>query len=65
MSEQLKQKTLFARIDGDLKQRFTEKAQRFGGVSTVLRELCSAWVDDRMTIQPPENMESLYNEPRK
>lgn len=56
--------TLFARIDPDLKQSFTEKAERFGGVSSVLRELCSAWVEDRLTIQPPENLESLYDEPR-
>lgn len=60
-----KHKTLFVRIDDKTKTSFTAKAARFGGVSTVVRELCRAWVEDRLTIQPPENMESLYDEPGK
>lgn len=41
---------------------FRAKAQRYGGVSEVLRELVTAFIEDRLTIQPPKQLkkESLY-----
>jgi dihydroxyacid dehydratase/phosphogluconate dehydratase len=45
-----------------LRQAFVRKAHRFGGVSEVLRELVAAFVDNRLTIQPPEKTkESIYD----
>ena len=41
---------------------FRVKAQRYGGVSEVLRELVTAFIEDRLTIQAPKQLkkESLY-----
>jgi Arc/MetJ-type ribon-helix-helix transcriptional regulator len=41
---------------------FRAKAQRYGGVSEVLRELVTAFIEDRLTIQAPKQLkkESLY-----
>jgi hypothetical protein len=41
---------------------FRAKAQRYGGVSEVLRELVTAFIEDRLTIQAPKQpkKESLY-----
>lgn len=44
---------------------FRAKAQRYGGVSEVLRELVTAFIEDRLTIQAPKQQkESLYHVPR-
>ena len=44
---------------------FRAKAARYGGVSGVLRELVAAFIEDRLTIQPPKQQkESLYHVPR-
>lgn len=41
---------------------FRAKASRYGGVSEVLRELVTAFIEDRVTVIPPSNprKESLY-----
>lgn len=40
---------------------FRAKAARYGGVSSVLRELVTAFIEDRLTIIPPKQQkESLY-----
>jgi hypothetical protein len=42
---------------------FRTKAERYGGVSEVLRELVSAFIDNRLTVTPPvtPQKESLYD----
>jgi hypothetical protein len=41
---------------------FRVKASRYGGASEVLRELVTAFIEDRVTVIPPRNprKESLY-----
>ena len=43
-------------------QEFRNKAQRFGGVSEVMRELIEAFLEDRLVVHPPKQpkKESLY-----
>lgn len=53
--------TLSVRCSDALYKAFRTKATRFGGQSEVLRELIAAFVEDRLTIQPPKTLkESLY-----
>lgn len=50
------------RLSPSLRQAFVSKAHRFGGTSDVLRELATAFVESRLTIQPPKEVkESLYD----
>jgi hypothetical protein len=58
-----KQTFLTVRLTRDAHQAFRAKATRFGGPSEVLRELVMAFLEDRLTVQPPtENRkESLYD----
>lgn len=57
-----KPEVLFTRVSVEAKQQFMEKASRFGLPSEVLRELVMAFVEDRLTIEPPPDAkESLYN----
>lgn len=55
-----KSKFLTVRLSRDVHQAFSVKANRFGSQSEVLRELVMAFLEDRLTIQPPPNKESLY-----
>lgn len=52
---------LATRVSPDMRSDFIKKANRFGGPSDVLRELISAFVEDRLTINPPEDKEDIYN----
>lgn len=51
------------RIADSLHGEFSQKAVKYGGTSYVLREMISAFVDNRLTIKQPKTKESLY-EPR-
>lgn len=53
---------LTVRLPTQTHTEFRAKATRFGGVSEVLRELVAAFLEDRLTIQPPKQpqKESLY-----
>jgi len=54
--------TVAVRVAPSLRQAFIRKAGRFGGTSEVLRELVAAFVENRLTIQPPETKkDSLYD----
>ncbi len=57
-----KGKFVNVRVDDTLHQAFLAKAARFGGKSEVLREFIEAFIEDRLTIQPPvtPRKESLY-----
>ena len=54
------EETLIVRVARRTKQRFTTKIQNVGSPSTVLREFIEAYVDNRLTIYPPKDKESLY-----
>ena len=57
-----KGKFVNVRVDDTLHQTFLAKAARFGGKSEVMRELIEAFIEDRLTVQPPTRplKESLY-----
>ena len=54
---------LTVRLPTQTHTEFRAKATRFGGVSEVLRELVAAFLEDRLTVQPPKQpqKESLYH----
>ena len=52
---------LTVRIDKDTADAFRTKAKEFGGTSEVLREIVTAFNDDRLTMQPNPNRKSLFN----
>lgn len=43
-----------ARVDPQLRKSFIAKAKPFGGTCEVLRELATAFVENRVAIQPPK-----------
>jgi hypothetical protein len=53
---------LTVRLHQQTSQEFRDKAARYGGVSEVMRELVTAFIEDRLTIQAPKQLkkESLY-----
>lgn len=54
---------LVLRLTSALKKRFTTKAERHGRPTDVLRELMTAFVEDRYVITPSPDVkpkESLY-----
>jgi len=53
---------LTVRLPQQTHTEFRAKAERYGGVSEVLRELVSAFLEDRLTVTPPvTRKESLYD----
>ena len=44
---------LTVRVTGKMRTLFQRKAESFGKPSEVLRELIEAFVENRLTIQPP------------
>lgn len=61
MSLKPKSKFLVVRVTHDEHKKFHSKAQRYEKPSVVLREIVQAFIDDRLTIQPPvTRKESLY-----
>lgn len=57
-------KFLTIRLTPQEHKAFGVKAQSFGGPSFVLRELVSAFIDERVTVKPNPNHRSLYHVPR-
>jgi hypothetical protein len=53
-------KFLTVRIKPADHKKFHSKAERYGGVSEVLREMIEAFIDDRLTVKPNPRKESLY-----
>ena len=45
---------LGTRVDSSLRKAFLAKAKPFGGTCQVLRELASAFAEDRVTITAPK-----------
>lgn len=42
-----------ARLNSEMYAAFIKKSYEFGGTSHVMREMVSAFIDERMTIEPP------------
>ena len=53
---------LTVRMLPSVHRKFRIKAERYGGVAEVIRELVDAFLDDRLVIHPPATpkKESLY-----
>ena len=61
MATKSKSKFLTIRVTPDDHKKFHSKVKKFGQPSDVLREIVQAFMDDRLTIQPPVTVkESLY-----
>ncbi len=43
---------LAVRVSGKTKKEFIAKAVKFGGQSTVLREMIDAFLENRLSIEP-------------
>ena len=52
---------LHIRVNLKTRNAFRKKAAKYDrGVTELARELIEAWIDDRITISPPEGVSSLY-----
>ena len=57
---ELKTKFLALRVTPTLKERFTQKALKYGDPSDIHRELIEAFVEDRLEVKQPDHKETLY-----
>lgn len=48
------------RISESKKQEFYNKAQRFGGPSSLLREFVDAFIEDRLTMELSKERNEIY-----
>jgi predicted DNA-binding protein len=48
------------RLNDEMYMRFINMSHEFGGTSQVMREMVSAFIDERMTIEPPTLKGTLY-----
>jgi len=55
MTPIIKSAYLSVRLPDKTRLKFHAKAKKFGTPSEVLRELVDAFIEDRVTIQPPVN----------
>jgi hypothetical protein len=53
---------LSTRVTAKVRKKFLRKAKRFGDPSYVHRELINAFVEDRVTMEPPDNINPLFGE---
>lgn len=53
MRRETKDVNLTARVTRETREKFFAKASSYGNPSEVLRELVTAFNDDRLSIQPP------------
>lgn len=56
----MKDTSLNFRISSEEKKAFVEKCKRYYGHTWVLRELVTAFVEDRIQIEKPQEMENFY-----
>ena len=53
---------LTTRVSPRVRQKFIAKAEKYGLHTEVLRELVEAFIEDRLTIQPPvTRKQGLFN----
>lgn len=55
-----KQASLSVRVTTSERTKFHAKTNPLGGASEVLRELVMAFLEDRVTIQPPVTVKEIY-----
>lgn len=55
MATKAKEAFLNVRVTEKIRSQFHAKARKYSTPSTVLRELITAFVQDRVTVQPPVN----------
>jgi hypothetical protein len=61
MATKSKSKFLTVRVSPDDHKKFHNRVKSFGQPSEILREIIQAFIEDRLTIQPPaKTKESLY-----
>jgi hypothetical protein len=56
----MKDSSLNFRLSTSDKDAFIEKSKRYYGHTWVLRELVRAFIEDRVTIEKPQEMENFY-----
>lgn len=62
MKKQPLSRFMTVRIADSLHGEFSQKSQKYGGTSYVLREMITAFVDNRLSIKQPKlTKESLYD----
>lgn len=57
-----KNRFITLRLDNKQYAAFTRKSLKYGGNSAVLREFVNGFLDDRVTIKPDPNKETLCHE---
>ena len=60
-TKQTKSKFLTIRLTPQEHKAFTVKSKSYGGPTFVLRELVSAFTDERVTVTPNPEKRSLYH----
>ena len=60
-TKQTKSKFLTTRLTPQEHKAFTVKSKSYGGPTFVLRELVSAFTDERVTVTPNPEKRSLYH----
>jgi len=48
------------RVPAEMHRRFLVKSRKYGGISLMMRELVSAFNEDRIKIEPPKLVKELY-----
>jgi dihydroxyacid dehydratase/phosphogluconate dehydratase len=61
MATKHKTKFLTVRLEPPVHKAFHRKATEYGGVSEVLRELTTAFVEDRVTVTPNPERKTIYH----
>ena len=61
MSLKKKESLVSVRLPPDARRRFMGKSAEFGGMSHVLREMILAFIEDRITINPPSLKGTIYH----
>jgi len=60
-TKKTKDMQIAVRLAPDMRRSFIGKSAPYGGTSLVLRELIRAFIEGRLTIQPPKEG-TLYHE---
>jgi dihydroxyacid dehydratase/phosphogluconate dehydratase len=60
-TKKTKDHSITVRLAPDMRKAFINKSAKYGGTSVVMRELVSAFIEDRATIAPPSLKGTLYH----
>ena len=56
-----KSHTIAVRLSPAVDRTFTTLSVKYGGKSEVMRELIMAFIENRLTIEPPKTFGTLYD----